>query len=237
MDEKKSIGAILSEGVGLLQDKIRDSSLDSNSAEFQDLVKQSMRLLFTCSVHVARGDVYSANESLEEFSADRLRFVLVPFYLAELMQLLNDNKRGENLLRAKQQLKMFLDDVERLELMKEADLKVWKRGGVPPKDANARREEKLERGRRELANTKRLREIRARLKENEKRGLENDSGIDEEMFRESVLLEIQGAIAKSFEWMDLIDQELPLVERMDQMKKLEAAKVYCFVSCCFVSWF
>jgi hypothetical protein len=44
------------------------------------------------------------------------------------------------------------------------------------------------------------------------------------MFRESVLLEIQGAVAKAFEWLDLIDQELPLVERMEQMKKLEQAK-------------
>ncbi len=55
-------------------------------------------------------------------------------------------------------------------------------------------------------------------------GKESDAGIDEEMFRESVLLEIQTAVTKSIEWMDLIDQELPLVERMEQMKKLELAK-------------
>lgn len=223
--EKKSIGAILSEGASLLEEQIRDSALDSNSGEYQELVKRALRALFTCSVHVARGDVYSANESLDEFSADRLRFVLVPFYLAELLQLQNEpGKRADNLLRARQQLKQFLDDLERLGLLAEPDLKVWKRGGTPPKDANARREEKLERGRRELANKKRLREIRARLKENEARGNEADTGIDEEMFRESVLLEIQGAVAKAFEWLDLIDQELPLVERMEQMKKLEQAK-------------
>lgn len=223
MNDKKSIGAILNDGVNLLE-KVRDSS-NTNSPEFQELVREAMKHLFTCSVHIARGDVYSANEALEEFSAERLRFILVPFYLSELMQLLNDSKRGDNLLRAKQQLKTFLDDVERLGLLTEADQKVWKRGGTPPKDANARREEKLERGRRELANTKRLREIRARMKDNEKRGHESDAGIDEEMFRESVLLEVQAAVAKSFEWMDLIDQELPLVERMEQMKKLEQAKV------------
>jgi hypothetical protein len=97
--------------------------------------------------------------------------------------------------------------------------------GIIPKDAKLRREEKMERGRREMSNKKQLREIRKRIEENEKKGkgTENslkigasflrfffctdlDVGIDEEVFRECVLLEIQVAVKNSFDNLDLIDQ-------------------------------
>lgn len=192
--------------------------------EFQDKVKEAFRCMLQCQVFVSKGEVYSPNEPLEEFSAERLRFVLVPYYLAELSQLVVDDKRAAHLLRAKENFKLFLDDLERLGLLVEADGKVWKRGGVAPKDGKQRVEEKQERARREMANKKRLREVRAKLDENEKAGVDSDKGIDEELFRESVLLTIQLAIKGALDGLDLIEQELPLVERMEQMKKLEQAK-------------
>ena len=219
----KSISSVLSDAMALVQDKIRDTQLASGSPEFQNLLKDALRLLLQCQVHVLRGEVFSANEALEEFSADRLRFVLVPFLLAEVEQLVQDDKRHAHLLRAKAQLTQFMDQVERLGLLSEPDQKTWKRGGRPPQDPAARRDEKLERGRREMANKKRLREINAKLKENEQKGVDADAGIDEELFRESVLLEVQMAVKNALEWTDLIDQELPLAEKMEHMRKVEQA--------------
>jgi immunoglobulin-binding protein 1 len=207
----------------MVQDKIRETSLASGSPEFQGLVREVLRLLLQCQVHVLRGEVFSANETLEEFSAERLRFVLVPFLLAEVEQLVQDDKRHAHILRSKTQLTQFMDQVERLGLLGEGDKKTWKRGGKPPQDPAARRDEKLERGRREMANKKRLREINAKMKENEAKGADSDVGIDEELFRESVLLEIQVAVKNSLEWIDLIDQELPLAEKMEHHRKLEQA--------------
>lgn len=220
---EKSLGSLF----GQAQEQyfsLRTSDLSSTEPEFQQRVKEAFRGFLSCQVAIAQGQVYSANEGLEEFSAERLRFLLVSFYLAELSQLIVDDERGSHLLRAKNQLTQYLDEVERLGLMQESDAKVWQRGGQPSKDAGSRREEKLDGGRREMANKKRLREIRKQLDENEKRGAEDDTGIDEELFRESVLLEMQVAVRASLDALDLIEQELPLVERMEQMKKLEAAK-------------
>jgi immunoglobulin-binding protein 1 len=223
MDGQRSIGSVLSEAMAMVQDKIRDTSLASGSPEFQGLVREALRLLLQCQVYVLRGEVFSANETLEEFSAERLRFVLVPFLLAEVEQLVQDDKRHAHILRSKTQLTQFMDQVERLGLLGEGDKKTWKRGGKPPQDPAARRDEKLERGRREMANKKRLREINAKMKENEAKGADSDVGIDEELFRESVLLEIQVAVKNSLEWIDLIDQELPLAEKMEHHRKLEQA--------------
>ncbi len=224
MADNKTIGSVLSEAMALVQNKIRDASLPSSSPEFQALLREAMRLLLQCQVHVLRGEVFSTNEGLEEFSAERLRFVLVPYLLAEVEQLVQDDKRHAHLLRCKTQLTQFLDQMERLGLLTAEDQKAWKRGGAPPKDPAARREQKLERGRREMANKKKLRAIEAQLAENEKKGSEGDKGIDEELFREVVLLEVQMAVKNALEWIDLIDQELPLAERMEHEVKLANAK-------------
>jgi hypothetical protein len=55
--------------------------------------------------------VYSKGEELNEFSPDRLRFLLVAYYLAELSQLLVDNRRLEHLLRAKKLFMEYLEEV------------------------------------------------------------------------------------------------------------------------------
>jgi hypothetical protein len=54
-------------------------------------------------------------------------------------------------------------------LLNKTDEEIWMRG-IIPKDAKLRREEKMERGRREMSNKKQLREIRKRIEENEKKG-------------------------------------------------------------------
>ena len=229
-------------------EELQTTSLASGEAPYQTMVKEAFKAFLQCQVSsfpsspssrprltagpasplaqifIARGDVYSSNEALDEFSAERLRFVLVPYYLAELSQLIADDKRASHLMRAKDQFTHFLDEVERLGLLDEKDRPLYERQGAPARDPARRREEKLDGGRRKMANQKRLREIRKRMEENEKQGKDSDVGIDEELFRESVLLEIQVAINAALDGLDLIAQELPLVERMEQMKKLEAAK-------------
>lgn len=71
---------------------------------------------------------------------------------------------------------------------------------------------------------KKLQHIRQQLAENAAAGVDNDKGIDEDLFRECVVLEIQLACKGALEGLDLIEQELPLVERQEQLKKLEDAK-------------
>lgn len=171
-----------------------------------------------CQVLVARGEVYSSNEELEDFSTERLRFVLLPFYLAELYQMISDDKRGSHLASAKNNLRQFLDEMMRLRLMVEADARVWKRECKPVADGNQRREEKMERGRREMQNKKKLREIRQRMQEAEKRGVEVDTVIDDDLMREAVMTEIQLAVRTALDSWELILQEEPLLERQRLMQ-------------------
>ena len=214
---EKSFSSLFNSAFELLNE-IRNSSLNSTDASYQSKVKQCMAEFLRCY----QGDLFSSNEGIEEFSAQRLRFILVPAYLAELVQLVVDDNRGRNLVMSKKWIKDFLEICERLELVDEKDLKTLARERRPADQV--RREEKIDRAKREMQNKKKLRALQQKLEENEKKNVDDDAGIDEEVFRECVELEIQVEITRAIESLDLIDQELPLVQRMEDMKKLEKAK-------------
>jgi hypothetical protein len=74
-------------------------------------VKEAFRQFMQCQIFILKGEVYSKGEELSEFSPDRLRFLLVSYYLAELSQLLVDDRRLEHLLRAKKLFMEYLEEV------------------------------------------------------------------------------------------------------------------------------
>ena len=132
-----TLSALLGRGQAALA-ALQDGTLPSASPAFQERVRDALRDLLQCAVAVSRGDVFSANETLEDFSAERLRFVLVPFYLAELTQLLADDRRGAHLLRARAYYNEFLETAHRL-THKIAMRRTLAEAGVPqPRFAAAR---------------------------------------------------------------------------------------------------
>lgn len=220
MNGSETLSTVFGRGQAAVADLLA-SSLDTASPEFQMRVKEATRDLLVCFTMVARGEVYSANEEAQDMSAQSLRFVLVPYYLAELAQMVVDDKRAAHLARAQTLFGQYLETAHRLGLMEEADVRVWQR--TTPAAGEARREQKLERGRREMQLKKQLKDIRAQLAANEAARVDDDAGIDEELFRTCVTLEVQLACRKTLEALDLIAQELPLLQHREQMQRLEAA--------------
>nr|VDD21765.1 unnamed protein product [Brassica oleracea] len=118
----------------------------SDSRADQDVVKEGCEMLHKCEDMVGKLGLFSSNETKQDISTNNLKYLLVPYYLAELTERIIQEDR--------------MKFCEAMELVPEDELEASSRGGsAPPAD---RRALKIARFKRQKAAESRLLEIKER---------------------------------------------------------------------------
>lgn len=196
--------------------KIHSMASESPSID-QEMVNKGIEALRKCEDMIGKLGLFSANESKDEIGTSALKYMLVPFYLAELTEKLAKDDRVQVLKISQQNLKAFISSCEAMELVPEEELDILaqEREDTPA----ARRAKKIARFKRQKAAESKLQDIKER-KERRGRstkatalstpieaGEEDVLDDDEDEEREAWLTTISLAICKAFDLMDMLKKE------------------------------
>mmetsp|Transcript_6318 Transcript_6318/g.14826 ORF Transcript_6318/g.14826 Transcript_6318/m.14826 type:complete len:356 (-) Transcript_6318:90-1157(-) len=172
--------------------------------------------LKTIAHHVMQLKLFSPNEELDDISTADLKYMLVPYLLAEVAAAARDIAvRGAHLHNALVYWRAFAADCHRLAIG-HADDHATLDQEQPPRDAATRRDEKI-------ARHKRCKEIDAKVaylfqKKQECLGDEyfwgTGSAFDEDMERSLITMLLSKALASVPDSISSAEQELPLLEMM-----------------------
>jgi len=157
--------------------------------------------------------LFSTNETIEDYITYNIMFLAVPYYLSELYLRAKTNGPDERLamvLRTKALINGFIEDGVRLDLIT-GDEKISIENDIS--DPEAKRNDKILRYRRE-------KEIQEKLKQLvESRRTNYDLTPDEEFEREVSILVVRSCLLKSINSMALMKQEEELLQTFVNMQK------------------
>ncbi|AQK57288.1 PP2A regulatory subunit TAP46 [Zea mays] len=203
-------------------------ALASSSALDQDGIRTGVELLRRCDEMVGRLGLFSPNETKDDVSTANLKYLLVPYYLAEMTEKMAQEDRIPVLKASQDHLKEFIALCEVLELIPEDELELSRQ---KQSDTMAnRRAQKVARFKRQKAAETKLQEIRER-KERRGRSLratalsapveageEDDLEDDGEEEREAWLATISLAICKAFDLLDMLKKEEEMLLAVKERK-------------------
>ncbi|KAJ4820962.1 PP2A regulatory subunit TAP46 [Rhynchospora pubera] len=189
----------------------------SESSVDQDNVKKGIELLRRCDGMVSKLGLFSSNETKDDVSTSNIKYLLVPFYLAELTEKVSQDDRIPVIKASQDHLKEFMSICEALELVPEDELEAIRQGAS---DTFAtRRAKKIARFKRQKAAEAKLQEIKER-KERRGRSLraaalstpvdvgdEDALEDDGEEEREAWLSTISLALCKAFDLLEMLKKE------------------------------
>ncbi|XVE58356.1 hypothetical protein DITRI_Ditri04bG0163400 [Diplodiscus trichospermus] len=132
----------------------------TESGADQDLVKKGCEALGKCEDMISKLGLFSSNETKDDISTTNLKYLLVPFYLAELTEKLAQDDRIQILKTSQAKLKEFISFCEAMELVPQEELEASVQG-VSNSFAD-RRALKIARFRRQRAAEAKLTEIKER---------------------------------------------------------------------------
>ncbi|XP_010520971.1 PREDICTED: PP2A regulatory subunit TAP46 isoform X2 [Tarenaya hassleriana] len=203
----------------------------SESGIDQDLVKKGCEMLRKSEDMIGKLGLFSSNETKDDISTTNLKYLLVPFYLAELTEKIAQDDRSQIVKASQAKLKEFLSFCEAMELVPDEELQASSRGGsVPPAD---RRALKIARFKRQKAAESKLLEIKER-KERRGRstkaaavsapveaGEEDTPDDDSEEEREAWLITISLATCKALDLMEMLKKEEEMLSAMKEKQEGE----------------
>ncbi|GFQ06482.1 pp2a regulatory subunit tap46 [Phtheirospermum japonicum] len=206
----------------------------SDSSVDQDTVRKGCELLKICEEMIGKLGLFSANETKDDISTTKLKYLLVPYYLGELTEKITEEDRIQVLKASQAKLKVlvsckimykdyilvasleFLSFCEVMELIPKEELESSQAMGNTFADQRAK---KIARFKRQKAAESKLLEIRERK---ERRGrstrasalstpveageedMDDDDGEEE---REAWLTTISLALCKAFDLLDMLRKE------------------------------
>ncbi|CAN1237866.1 PP2A regulatory subunit TAP46 [Linum grandiflorum] len=100
----------------------------SESTADQDAIRKGCEALEKCEEMVNTLGLFSANETKEDIATNNLKYILVPFYLAELTEKISQGDRIQILKSSQAKLKEFLSFCESMELVPEDELQASVQG-------------------------------------------------------------------------------------------------------------
>ncbi|KAK6936672.1 TAP46-like protein [Dillenia turbinata] len=192
-------------------------SMASDSGADQETVKKGCEILQQCEEMIGKLGLFSTNETKEDISTTNLKYLLVPFYLGELMEKIVLDDRVQILKVSQAKLKEFLSICEAMELLPEDGLDTANGGG--PNALADRRAKKIARFKRQRAAEAKLLEIKERkerrgrstkataLSSPVEAGEEDVLDDDGEEEREAWLMTISLAICKAFDLLEMLKKE------------------------------
>ncbi|EOY23575.1 2A phosphatase associated protein of 46 kD [Theobroma cacao] len=206
----------------------------TESGADQDLVKKGSEVLGKCEDMISKLGLFSSNETKDDISTTNLKYLLVPFYLAELMEKLVQDDRIQILKTSQSKLKEFISFCEAMELVPQEELEASAQGAS--NSFADRRALKIARFRRQRAAEAKLTEIKER-KERRGRstkaaalstpveaGEEDEQDDDGEEEREAWLTTILLAICKAFDLLEMLKKEEEMLSAIKEKQLKEGEK-------------
>ncbi|KAG5533884.1 hypothetical protein RHGRI_027923 [Rhododendron griersonianum] len=132
----------------------------SESAVDQETVRKGCEALKRCEEMVGKLGLFSSNETKDDISTTNLKYILVPYYLAELSEKIAQDDRIQVVKASQAKLKEFMSFCEAMELVPEEELESSVQGG--PNSFADRRAKKIARFKRQRAAESKLLEIKER---------------------------------------------------------------------------
>lgn len=173
--------------------------------------------LRSIAFHVARLRLFSPNEELDDISTADLKYLLVPFLLAEVTAATQDFERRLDALRqALVYWRAFAHDCERLSVAHADDVRSIDRNPEEALDPMSKRTEKIERYKRAKELDEQVAYLFAKRREASgdpfRWGASGD--FDEELERELVMKLLKRAVARTADDISSAQAELPMLEMM-----------------------
>ncbi|CAN1237865.1 PP2A regulatory subunit TAP46 [Linum grandiflorum] len=208
----------------------------SESTADQDAIRKGCEALEKCEEMVNTLGLFSANETKEDIATNNLKYILVPFYLAELTEKISQGDRIQILKSSQAKLKEFLSFCESMELVPEDELQASVQGRSNV--SVDRRAQKIARFKRQKAAEAKLLEIKERK---ERRGrstrasalsspveageedLLDDDGEEE---REAWLTSISLAICKAVDLLEMLKKEEEMLSAVRERQLKEGDKEF-----------
>ncbi|EFH42203.1 hypothetical protein ARALYDRAFT_918355 [Arabidopsis lyrata subsp. lyrata] len=132
----------------------------SESGVDQDVVKKGCEMFQKCEDMIGKLALFSSNETKEDISTNNLKYLLVPYYLADLTEKIIQEDRIQIVKASYAKLKEFFSFCEAMELVPDEELEASSRGGSgAPADRKAL---KIARFKRQKAAEAKLLEIKER---------------------------------------------------------------------------
>ncbi|XP_006279621.2 PP2A regulatory subunit TAP46 [Capsella rubella] len=198
----------------------------SESGVDQDVVKKGCEMFQKCEDMIGKLGLFSSNETKEDISTNNLKYLLVPYYLAELTAKVIQEDHIQILKAAYAKLKEFFTFCEAMELVPDEELEAASRGGSGA--AADLRGLKIARFKRRKAAEAKLLEIKERK---ERRGRSTKAGAlstpveageedipddDCEEEREAWLSSINLAICKAIDLMEILKIEEKMLSEVKE---------------------
>ncbi|KAL7214096.1 hypothetical protein ACSBR1_026501 [Camellia fascicularis] len=200
----------------------------------QESLRKGCEALQQCEEMISKLGLFSSNETKDDISTTNLKYLLVPYYLAELTEKIAQDDRLQIIKASIAKLKEFMSFCEGMELVPEEELESTAQGG--PNSFADRRAKKIARFKRQRAAESKLLEIKERK---ERRGrstkaaalstpveageedLLDDDGEEE---REAWLTTISLAICKAFDLLEMLKKEEEMLFAIKEKQLQEGGK-------------
>ncbi|KAL8950849.1 MAG: hypothetical protein Q9222_003147 [Ikaeria aurantiellina] len=192
-----------------------DSIPDPSSAVYQEHLRAAIAGFHQCRQLTERFAIFSPNEIEDDISTSDLQFLLIDFYLGEIILQSSVTDRKTTLLQAQAAYERYLKRLDSYDMLSKADSKVYQnfvssRGDfslLSTSDPTVRRNTKI-------ARYKREQELRLKIEYLTQipLALQNDDAASREIY----LAQIQLYTHNAFHALDIIAQELKILALMPQ---------------------
>jgi len=158
---------------------------------------------------------FSENEELSDYASASIKYLSVPFYLGDLYQKIPNlvpEERVSQIKRSKEYLEKFLRKIIQLGILSKQDADAYRTDAVA--DAEAKRNEKIRRYRRE----KEIQEqLQKQTDEKLRKGIDEDTEDDSEYERKISLLFIESQAIRAIDNINALKREIEILQHMSML--------------------
>ncbi|KAK4380720.1 hypothetical protein RND71_002582 [Anisodus tanguticus] len=211
-------------------------ALTSESSINKDTVRKGCEILSVCEEMIGKLGLFSLNETKEDISTANLKYILVPYYLAELTEKIAEDDRIGVLKASQAKLKEFISFCETMELVPEDEIEPSTQGGAS--SFVDRRAKKIARFKRQRAAESKLLELKeqkerrgrstkaAALSSPVETGEDDVSDDDGEEEREAWLTTISLALCKAFDLLEMLKKEEEMLSAVREKQLQDGEKEF-----------
>ncbi|KAG4117745.1 hypothetical protein ERO13_D12G250200v2 [Gossypium hirsutum] len=197
----------------------------TESGADQDLVKKGCEALGKCEDMISKLGLFSSNETKDDISTTNLKYILVPFYLAELTEKIVQDNRIQILKTSQAKLKEFMSFCEAMKLEPQEELEVAVQGAS--NSFADRRALKIARFKRQRAAEAKLTEIKERKERRERSTKAAAISTPVEHGEEDAwLTTISLAICKAFDLLEMLKKEEEMLAAIREKHLKEGEKEF-----------
>lgn len=200
----------------------KHAALDAgaNAAETQDQVKAALLLFLKVKQALASEGMISANEEIDDINTNALKYLLVPFYLGDLLLSINGVEgRLKRIHQAVGYFRTFLDSCEEAQIMTDDDaIRYSTLGSLSAGNARPNRDAKIAAYKRDKMVQDQIKMLLKKKAEMMKRGMTDEEAEEDDTEREYRLAVLDCGVRKAMDHIHFTKQEIPMLEHMAKMK-------------------